>query len=262
MLYQVSLLIVTSRKILEATYTNYFRNLYSMYDELFIAYDRILKLTKSIKTMIKMKNLTGTNRSTKLLSLIKIIIPLILISNCCISCSGRKDQKKSIQTESINQQENSEQKKIYSHLQTKENNKAQVRRTLHQNGLLKSEGHYINNKKEGLHREWADSGILELEGFYSRGKANGSMKWYHEKGHLAAEGNMIDDIREGPWRICDIEENGFCIDAYFKNGKRDGIWLIYHENTENKLWKEQTFKDDIMISEKCWDVNGNLIECL
>ncbi|MFK7770704.1 MAG: toxin-antitoxin system YwqK family antitoxin [Saprospiraceae bacterium] len=112
-----------------------------------------------------------------------------------------------------------------------------------------------------MHREWEDNGILFLEGFYSKGKAKGLMKWFHEKGHLAGEGNMKDDVRFGPWKICDIQENGFCIDANFKDGKRDGIWKIYHENAQDKLWKEQTFKEDKMVSEKCWDKEGKQMEC-
>lgn len=129
------------------------------------------------------------------------------------------------------------------------------------NGQLKSEGNYKNGMKEGLHKEWSEDGTLTLEGFYQNGKANGLMKWYHEKGHLAGEGKMEDDKRIGPLKICDIQENGFCIDAHFKNGKRDGTWKIYHENERDKVWKEQEFKEDKMVSEKCWDENGNTINC-
>ncbi|MFK8163786.1 MAG: toxin-antitoxin system YwqK family antitoxin [Lewinella sp.] len=134
-------------------------------------------------------------------------------------------------------------------------------REYHENGQIKSEGSYTEGLKEGLHREWGDNEILLLEGYYAKGKANGLMKWFHERGHLAGEGNMVDGIRFGPWKICDIQENGFCIDAHFKNGKRDGVWKIYHENARDRLWKEQTFKEDKMVSEKCWDENGERVDC-
>lgn len=134
-------------------------------------------------------------------------------------------------------------------------------RTYYQTGQLKTEGRYSAGLKEGVHKEWAKDGILLLEGIYAQGKANGLMKWYHERGHLAGEGNMVDDIRVGPWKICDVEENGFCIEAHFKDGKRDGIWRINHEDANDKLWKEQTWKDDKVVSEKCWDKNGVEIAC-
>ena len=180
------------------------------------------------------------------------------------ACSRQVKQETSDQTKSSITTEISETSKNGDGIivnQYKNGKKDGLWRGFHKNGQMKSEGSYTAGLKEGLHKEWEDSGILLLEGFYAKGKANGLMKWFHEKGHLAGEGNMIDDVREGPWKICDIEENGFCIDAYFKNGKRDGIWKIYHEHAKDKLWKEQTFKDDKMVSENCWDENGQSIEC-
>jgi antitoxin component YwqK of YwqJK toxin-antitoxin module len=132
-------------------------------------------------------------------------------------------------------------------------------RTYYENGQIKSEGHYIAGLKEGLHKEWKEDGILSLEGNYINDKANGLMTWYHDKGHLAGRGQMVDDKRIGNWKICDIEENGYCVDAYFEDGLREGIWKIYHDN--EALWKEQTFKNDRIISEKCWNKNGKEIEC-
>ena len=85
------------------------------------------------------------------------------------------------------------------------------------------------------------------------------MKWFHEKGHLAAQGNMKDDKRNGPWKICDIDNESSCIDAHLKNEMRDGLWKIYHD--DGKLWKEQTWKNDKIIGEKCWDENGKKITC-
>jgi len=145
--------------------------------------------------------------------------------------------------------------------QYKNGKKEGLWRTYYEAGQLKTEGNYETGLKEGLHRTWEDNGILLLEGFYAKGKANGLMKWFHERGHLAGEGNMENGIRIGKWKICDVQENGFCIEANFKDGKRDGIWKIYHEDARDKLWKEQTWKDDKIVSEKCWDKDGLPIEC-
>lgn len=134
-------------------------------------------------------------------------------------------------------------------------------RTYHVNGQLKAEGDYKEGLKEGLHKEWEADGVLTLEGFYVKGKANGLMKWYHGLNHLAGSGNMKDDIRVGPWTICDVSDNGFCIAAYFKDGKREGIWKINHEGARDKLWKEQTWQDDKLVGERCWDENGQAIDC-
>lgn len=176
-----------------------------------------------------------------------IIVLLALLTSA--GCTGQIQTKPSEQddTTMINQ--------------IKDGKKDGLWKAYYRNGQLKSEGSYTEGLKEGLHKEWQHNGILLLEGFYANGKANGLMKWFHEKGHLAGEGNMVDDARVGPWKICDIEENGFCIEAYFENDKREGIWKIHHKNSSDKLWKEQTFKNDKMVAEKCWDKNGKQIEC-
>jgi len=181
-----------------------------------------------------------------------------------IGCSGQvnskeyNETKQPITTETKNDSENNDNDKLN---QYKADKKVGIWKTYYENGQLKSEGSYVSGQKDGLHKEYENNGILLLEGFYTNGKANGLMKWYHERGHLAGEGNMVDGIRVGKWKICDIQENGFCIDANFKNGKRDGIWKIYHEHAKDKLWKEQTFQNDHMVSENCWDENGIEIEC-
>lgn len=186
----------------------------------------------------------------------------------CIGCNGQLNQEKNTQTKQNTTLGIEDTLKYTAEIidtvklnQYKNGKKDGFWRTFHENGQLKEEGSYKVGLKEGLHKQWEDNGIILLEGIYSKGKANGLMKWYHEKGHLAGEGNMEDDIRVGKWKICDVEENGFCIEAYFKNGKRDGIWKINHENASDKLWKEQTWKDDKIVSEKCWDENGIEIEC-
>ncbi len=192
-----------------------------------------------------------------------LLIVLLALMNC-IGCSGQMNQKENTQTKPILPTEiikTSEKEDSIILNQYKGIKKDGLWREYYQNGQLKSEGSYTSGLKEGLHKEWEEKGILLLEGFYTNGKANGLMKWFHERGHLAGEGNMIDDIRVGKWKICDIQENGFCIEAYFKNGKRDGIWKINHENARDKLWKEQIYKDDKMVSEKCWDENDKEIEC-
>lgn len=117
---------------------------------------------------------------------------------------------------------------------------------------------YKDGKKEGLWKEIDKNGVLLSEGYYKNGRANGWMKWYY-KGALMAEGNMINDKRNGPWTICDVHDPSVCINAYFENERREGIWKTYHEN--GKLHREQIWKNDQPIAEKCWDENGNSINC-
>ena len=205
----------------------------------------------------------NSNQKNLKKTILNLLATLLVLLNI-VGCSGQVNQKENKQTKSSvpivikNTLENRDSINLNQYTDDK---KEGLWREYHKNGQLKSEGNYVAGLKDGLHKEWENNGVLLLEGYYTKGKANGLMKWFHERGHLAGEGNMIDGIRVGMWKICDIQENGFCIDAYFKDGKRDGKWKIYHEHAKDKLWKEQTFKNDKMVSEKCWDENGKNIDC-
>ena len=45
----------------------------------------------------------------------------------------------------------------------------------------------------------------------------------------------------------------------YKDGKEDGLWTIWYESGQKKM--EAILKDGELISDKCWDEDGNKIEC-
>lgn len=183
----------------------------------------------------------------------KLLISAMVLVLSSFGCGGQTNQntKDNIEkNKNISIQENSqnELKKIKSH---SINNSSSQRDSLSYN-------QYKNGKKEGLWKEFDDNNQIVSEGFYKDGKANGLMKWYYE-GVLVASGNMKNDKRNGLWKICDVHNNSNCIEANFKDEKKIGIWKVLHDNGE--LAKEQNWKEGKMISQKCWDENGNQIEC-
>jgi antitoxin component YwqK of YwqJK toxin-antitoxin module len=55
-------------------------------------------------------------------------------------------------------------------------------------------------------------------------------------------------------------ENGqLYLDRTYKDGKLEGIWKSYYEN--GQLNYERNYKEGELISQKCWDENGNVKEC-
>jgi len=46
----------------------------------------------------------------------------------------------------------------------------------------------------------------------------------------------------------------------YKDGKKDGISTKWYENGQ-KGYNKATYKDGEVISEECWDINGNEIDC-
>ena len=47
------------------------------------------------------------------------------------------------------------------------------------------------------------------------------------------------------------------LEVTYKDGKPDGLGTVWYENGQKKL--EGTYKDGELISQECWDEDGNKI---
>ncbi len=96
-------------------------------------------------------------------------------------------------------------------------------------------GKYINGKKEGLHKEWYESGQISSELEYEHGERifKRYMKLWNSDGQLMFEGKYYGDEQ--------FERE------YFYNGQLK--WEVIYDN------------EDKVLSKKCWDVDGNKINC-
>ena len=98
--------------------------------------------------------------------------------------------------------------------------------------LLK--GTYKNGKKDGLWTWWYENGEKKNEGTFKDGKENGLHRWWYENGQKSKEGT-------------------------YKDGKQVELVTSWYENGQKG--KEGTFKDGELVSENCWDIDGNDIDC-
>ena len=81
---------------------------------------------------------------------------------------------------------------------------------------------------------------------------------FYENGEKKLDGNYRKGLMNGKWT--DWYENGQkSSEGTFKDGKQDGLHTEWHENGQKAY--EGTFKDGENISKKCWDEDGNEIEC-
>ena len=82
------------------------------------------------------------------------------------------------------------------------------------------------------------STLVRKDGLYYASDANepysGVAVWYHENGQKSDE-------------------------RTYKDGEFDGISTLWYENGQKEY--EGTYKDGAVISEKCWDEDGNEIGC-
>ena len=138
-------------------------------------------------------------------------------------------------------------------------------------GKLKSEGDYKNDKKTGRWRYYYHNGQLEETGEYVDGKPVGDWYWYYpsgkilrkmtyynglpdgviteydEDGNVILKGNYLEGKRQGKWiyNVGDTKE-----EISYNNDKQNGWYRIYSK--DGTLLYEGKFIDDLPTGEHKW----------
>lgn len=119
-------------------------------------------------------------------------------------------------------------------------------------GAIKSLGSYVNGLRQGDWEFFYPDGKLEQKGSYSdKGFPHGKWLWYYGSGQLLreenyrngmrdgllteydqlgqviAQGEFIDDMEEGFWRI---KNGSFTEEGEFAAGERTGVWKHFFED--------------------------------
>ena len=124
----------------------------------------------------------------------------------------------------------------------------------HANGELEQIGTYSNDGKEEGTWNWyfANGSILRDESYYM-GMIDGFSVEYDEYGVVIAEGEYIEDYREGKWKFQygDHKEEG-----EYLNGFRNGKWISYYPDGTTNF--EGSYVDDEPHGRHTWHwPNGN-----
>ncbi|MDP7366077.1 MAG: rhodanese-like domain-containing protein [Candidatus Pacebacteria bacterium] len=104
----------------------------------------------------------------------------------------------------------------------------------YKNGQKYEEGTYKDGKQDGLYTVWHENGQKEKEGTYKKGNHDGLWTRWYKNGQKYEEGT-------------------------YKDGKQDGLYTEWYDNGQKRL--EYTYKDGELISEECWDENGDNLNC-
>ena len=86
----------------------------------------------------------------------------------------------------------------------------------------------------GVAVEYYDNGQKKYELTYKYGERDGKSTAWYDNGQKWTEGT-------------------------YKDGKPDGLWTRWYDNGQKE--NEPTWKDGEVISIKCWDKDGNEIDC-
>ncbi|HMM12285.1 MAG TPA: toxin-antitoxin system YwqK family antitoxin [Bacteroidales bacterium] len=133
------------------------------------------------------------------------------------------------------------------------------------NGIIKSQGNYSNNLRIGLWEFYYPDGAIEQKGVfdekgrpdgrwiwyfnngevlreenYRQGKLDGLMTEYDQDGVVIAQGEYLDDQREGFWRL---KTGGFTEEGSYTEGMRTGTWKHFY--SDGTLAFEGNFREDL-----------------
>ena len=118
------------------------------------------------------------------------------------------------------------------------------------------------------HKEYHENGQLKVEGRYNtNGQQIGVWKEYDKYGQIEREGSYNRKGQQtGVWKLYDGDF--VTLECSYTNGLKNGLWKDYHfrstqlESESNwSCGKCEHVSQVRIISEKCWDKNGNEEKC-
>lgn len=100
--------------------------------------------------------------------------------------------------------------------------------SFYSNDTLAEKLGFVNGKREGVARRWSENGVLRVESYYKENRLNGIYKTWWENGALASQSNYINNVKQG------IENEWYNTGQIAKERQLvDGI-----ENGMQKAWLE------------------------
>ena len=102
------------------------------------------------------------------------------------------------------------------------------------------------------------SGNIFWEGNMVSGKSFGFSRRFYPNGQIDFEEYIINDKKNGIYRHWD-REGALIEEGNFKDDKLDGQWIKYCIHNRGK--QIIIYESDKVITSKCWDTRGELIDC-
>ena len=137
-------------------------------------------------------------------------------------------------------------------------------------GQKMSESHYENGKLDAWGYIWYPNGSLMNEVFYRNGIKYGTEKWYYKTGGIDHLINYVGGKEHGEEIYYDIYGNKKHLLSY-NNGQLDGKEIYWHKQYNSDIFSptrmsiqkkyEMNWIDGDLVSKKCWDIHGTLINC-
>lgn len=147
---------------------------------------------------------------------------------------------------------------------TEDGKKEGLWKNFFEDGELKSEGNFKNNRQVGEWKFFFNGSVPEQIGNFSNGYFDGEWKWFHKNGKPLRVEEYVRGKREG--KFLEFNEVGDTVSVgYYVEGEMDGDWMIrvgdniemgkYVVGLKEGIWKE-FYKSGILKSEGTY-IQGN-----
>lgn len=131
----------------------------------------------------------------------------------------------------------------------------------YENGQLKEVANWKKGKLEGPATFFYENGKKKAEGEYKKNFKVGVWQYFHENGKLQAKEKYVYrdhmSVLEGEY-ISYYDDGQLKITSFYKNGKRQGDFIAYHEN--GKIANKGKMKDDACDLFQIFDKEGYLLQ--
>jgi len=127
----------------------------------------------------------------------------------------------------------------------------------HPTRFMKSQGRYVDGKKEGTWLEWNDKGHLIDSSFYKEGKRRGISMGWHNNG-MVQDSIEFDEAGNGvelAWR-----DDGSLYKAgrWIKDTLKNGRWKYYHK--DGQILATEDYENGKRIACACYDEKGTQLD--
>ncbi len=130
---------------------------------------------------------------------------------------------------------------------------------LYENGKRELEENYEYGYKVGDFTGFYETGEVFFKGTYNR-VLEGKLLHFYKNGSINEESNFNRGLKNG--KTIYYDKNGReTYEINYLNGVKDGKSLVYFLDGE-KVKRKMKYKTGKLISEKCFDISGNKIDCV
>lgn len=131
-----------------------------------------------------------------------------------------------------------------------------VKRTYHDNGVLKMEANYDHGWYEGTFTLYNNERVVIQELNYKQGEKDGECKHYYDDGTLLRTEEWDEGVKNGVFTTYFYDQKVQKTETY-KKGRKHGWFREYHPDGELK--NEKNYWEDVLIEEYRYDEHGREI---